>query len=111
MCSICGQRIPSTLYNDHANEHAKAKELGQMQVFGKTITGKIIILDVEKSDTILELKKKIEAKIGVPYDQIRLQYKGKSLGDDLNQIQVYNIQNNETIYVFLRISVEDQMKL
>lgn len=39
-----------------------------MQVFGKTITGKIIILDVEKSDTILELKKKIEAKIGVPYD-------------------------------------------
>ena len=76
-------------------------EVLAMQIFVKTLSEKHITVEVEPTDSIEDVKEKIQDKEGIDVKQICLSFAGKEL-EDGNTLQDYSIQKDSTIHMTLR---------
>jgi len=76
-----------------------------MLLFVKTLTGRAISLNVESSDTIGNVKQKIQDNIGIAAERHLLLFGGESLQDD-RTLADYNIQADA---ILLSIRREDEL--
>lgn len=74
----------------------------QMKIFFETMTGKTVEISVRPSNSIEELKGKIQDVIGIPTIDQRLIFAGQQLEDGLT-VRDYNIQKNSTLLLYLKL--------
>ena len=69
----------------------------------KTLTGRIIHLEVEAGNTLFDIKTKIKENEGIPEEEQRYIYNGKAL-EDSRTLYDYNITEGKIIHLILRIN-------
>merc|ERR1712228_87457 len=71
-------------------------------IFVKTLTGKIITIGCNFSDTVKRIKDNIYDKEGIPVEHLRLIFAGKQL-EDHRTLSDYNVSYESTVHLVLRL--------
>ena len=79
-----------------------------MHLFAKTLTGKVIQLEVEKTETVGDVKRKVEEKEGIPVASQRLilarDQERQRLDDNGRTLADLNIPDQATLFLLIGCS-------
>jgi len=89
--------VPTTT----AKSYRKKAE-NDIELYVKTLTGKVITCNIDPNATIEDLKVVIQDAEGIPPDQQRLIFSGKQL-EDGRQLSDYGIKHKCTLHLVLRL--------
>ena len=78
-----------------------------MKIYVKTLTGNTITIQIEQSDTIENLKAKIEDMEGIPAGQQTFVFKGEGNFDRRKTLSDYYIENESTLHLVLNNCFSD----
>ena len=73
------------------------------EIYVKTLTGKTLVLYVEDSSLVEDVKVTIQEREGIPPDQQRLIFSGRQL-EDLRTLSEYGIRKEDTLHLVLRMT-------
>jgi len=73
-----------------------------MRIFIKALNGREITVDIQPTDTVKVLKRKVHDKLQVPPDNQRLLYSASQL-EDKKTLDDYGIEANGTIHFVVRV--------
>ena len=76
---------------------------GESQLFIKTMTGEMITLEYELTDTISQVKTAIQEKEGIPVDEQQLLFNGYYL-EDGRTLYDYNIHSSSMFHLVLKLN-------
>ena len=80
-------------------KHQDTLELLPMQITVKTPEGIVIPLIVQPTDTIYDIKKRVEDIESIPVDEHRLQFNGKPLNDDSKTLADLGITHDDKLFM------------
>ena len=72
--------------------------LTHVQIFVKTVEGRSIAIEVAPSDTVAQVKNRIQDKEGIPSEHQRLLFGGKPLPDD-HMVADCDVQMGSTLHL------------
>ncbi|CAI2191294.1 17353_t:CDS:2, partial [Funneliformis geosporum] len=74
-----------------------------MTLFVVVLSGKTITLRVSGNDTVKSVKQKIQEREGIPVNEQRLVYQSHELRENHKKLPEYNVQNDGTMYLTMRL--------
>ena len=81
---------------------AKGQQVVKTNQFVKTLTGKVISVAVEGSDTVERMKEQIQDQEGIPPDQMRLIVSGDEM-ENARTLADYGLPGDKTVHLVLRL--------
>ena len=73
-----------------------------MQIKVKTLTGRLTNVEMEPTNTIMDLKARLQEQVGITVEQIRLVFAGRQL-NDTQQLSHYSITPGSIVHMVLAL--------